>query len=278
MGLISKANLSAFYTKLKSVFQMKINLDTSGTSNSTTTAMAANVISDWKNGKLLDLIFPVGSIHLSTSSDNPGTYIGGNWELWGSGRIPVCVDTNDTDFDTVEKEGGVTSNSTEHSHTVNSHTHTISSHTHTMSGHTHTIASHTHGVGTYNACIGRIDGDSTWIGYRYTNNNASSFPKSSIYVITHTYNFANEGSKFDLSTKVYGKSGGTNTLTSNSTTSTTQGSGDLTTSATSPGTDSQTITLSTIQPYITCYMWRRLSNSLDPIILDTSTLNTNILS
>lgn len=30
----------------------------------------------------------------------------GTWVAWGSGRVPVGVDTSDTDFDTAEKVGG----------------------------------------------------------------------------------------------------------------------------------------------------------------------------
>lgn len=277
MGLISLDNLQAFYNKIKNVFQMKNSLDTSGTSNSTTTAIGANVISDWKNGKLLDLIYPVGSIHLSTSSDNPSTYIGGNWELWGEGQVPVCINTSDTDFDTFEEVGGQKINTVEHTHTGGAHTHTISSHTHTMNGHTHSLASHTHGVGTYNAAIGYLDDDTTWIGYKYTNNNVSSHPTTGIYVIIHNYNNTGQ-TKFCSSARMYGTSGGSGALTSNSTTSTTQGSGDITTGSASPTINNSSFSYSTLQPYITCYMWRRLSDSLDPIILDTSTLNTNVLS
>lgn len=31
---------------------------------------------------------------------------GGTWAPWGAGRVPVGVDTGDTDFDTVEETGG----------------------------------------------------------------------------------------------------------------------------------------------------------------------------
>lgn len=51
-------------------------------------------------------IYPVGSIYMSTSSTNPGSIIGGTWILWGSGRVPVCVNASDGDFNTVEKTGG----------------------------------------------------------------------------------------------------------------------------------------------------------------------------
>ena len=32
-------------------------------------------------------------------------YSGGTWVSWGSGRVPVGVNTNDSDFKTVERTG-----------------------------------------------------------------------------------------------------------------------------------------------------------------------------
>lgn len=55
---------------------------------------------------LINIIYPIGSIYMSTSSTNPSTLFGGAWEAWGSGRVPVGVNTNDSDFNTVEKTGG----------------------------------------------------------------------------------------------------------------------------------------------------------------------------
>lgn len=51
-------------------------------------------------------VHPVGSIYMSVNSTNPGTLFGGTWVAWGSGRVPVCVDTTDDDFKTAEKKGG----------------------------------------------------------------------------------------------------------------------------------------------------------------------------
>ena len=49
----------------------------------------------------------VGKIIFDTANVNPATYLGfGTWVLWGAGKVPVGVDTADTDFSTVEKTGG----------------------------------------------------------------------------------------------------------------------------------------------------------------------------
>lgn len=69
-------------------------------------------------------LYPVGSIYMSVNDTNPSTFFGGTWVSWGAGRVPVGVDTNDTDFATVEKTGG------EKTHTLTvsempSHKHTV---------------------------------------------------------------------------------------------------------------------------------------------------------
>lgn len=70
-------------------------------------------------------VYPVGSIYMSVSSTNPGTLFGGTWSAWGSGRVPVGVDTGQTEFNTVEKTGG-----------AKTHTLTIGE----MPSHSHTTA------------------------------------------------------------------------------------------------------------------------------------------
>ena len=49
---------------------------------------------------------PVGSLFETTVSTNPGALYGGTWAAWGGGRVPVGVNTADSDFNTVEKTGG----------------------------------------------------------------------------------------------------------------------------------------------------------------------------
>jgi len=55
----------------------------------------------------IDAMFPVGAILMSANNVNPGTHLQGTtWVAWGSGRVPVGINTADTDFNTVEKTGG----------------------------------------------------------------------------------------------------------------------------------------------------------------------------
>ena len=54
----------------------------------------------------IDFVYPVGSIYLSINSTNPSKWFGGTWVSWGTGQVPVGVDTTQTEFNTVEKTGG----------------------------------------------------------------------------------------------------------------------------------------------------------------------------
>lgn len=69
-------------------------------------------------------MYPVGALYMSVTNTNPGTFLGGTWVAWGSGQVPVGVDTLQTEFNTVEKTGG------EKTHTLTSaeipaHTHPV---------------------------------------------------------------------------------------------------------------------------------------------------------
>ena len=81
----------------------------------------------YKNNKnIFSLIYPVGSIYLSVKSTNPSSLFGGTWVAWGTGRVPVGIDTSQTEFASVEKTGGTKT----HTLTVDQ----IPSHKHVLRG------------------------------------------------------------------------------------------------------------------------------------------------
>lgn len=171
---------------------------------------------------------PIGSIEINITGANPSTYLGGTWIAWGSGKVPVGVDTTQTEFNTVEKTGG----SKTHTHTY-SHTHGVPgvAHTHTTGNHTLTIAeipSHNHsyedsyhyfsqGSGAGGDIVGS-DGGLTSKRFGYTTNNTGS---------SGAHNHGNTGSTTPSATTTNSQS------------------------------DTNTSSVSNIQPYITCYMWKR---------------------
>lgn len=66
-------------------------------------------------------MYRVGDIIMSVSATNPAGEYGGTWVLWGSGRVPVGVDTTQPEFNTVEKTGGskAIADVLQHSHNLN---------------------------------------------------------------------------------------------------------------------------------------------------------------
>lgn len=158
--------------------------------------------------------YPVGKIEINVSGANPSTYLGfGTWVAWGTGKVPIGINTSDTDFSTVEKTGG-------------SKTASVS---YTPSG---SVSGHTHGTTNMSACIGSPSGNSGALGFAACN---SSGPNSTYSV----------GGNSSYATGHPGRSHNTQIV-------------GTTDSATPTFTGSKaTITQSTVQPYITCYMWKR---------------------
>jgi len=78
--------------------------------------------------RLLDAIYPVGSIYFSTSSTNPGTLFGGTWEAFATGRTIIGNGTSDQTFSAGSTGGAsthtlTTSQMPSHTHTQNTHSH-----------------------------------------------------------------------------------------------------------------------------------------------------------
>lgn len=70
---------------------------------------------------------PVGTIREFNVSTNPATLLGfGTWSAYGAGRVTVCIDSGQTEFDTVGETGGAKT------HTLTSSESGMISHTHAM--------------------------------------------------------------------------------------------------------------------------------------------------
>lgn len=112
-----------------------------------------------KVDRMWDYMYPVGSIYFSMIGKNPAeTLGGGTWVLWGSGRVPVCVNTGDPDFGTPGKTGG----EKKHTLTINempNHRHGVDNRT------TNQTASKTDGYimrGSYNG--NSVASDTSYVG------------------------------------------------------------------------------------------------------------------
>lgn len=166
---------------------------------------------------IFSAIYPVGSIYMSTSSTNPSEYFGGTWVAWGSGRVPVGVNTSDSNFSSVEKTGGASS--------VTLTTDQIPSHTHTFTGSAVTS-------GTQSA-------NHTHTSYYYAGNSRAASGSARDTCVSPNYT-TSEKTKYSTTTSA--------------------NSANHTHSVTAAGTISNTGSggaHNNLQPYITCYMWKR---------------------
>lgn len=181
-------------------------------------------------GKLLNLLYPIGSIYISTSAVNPTTIMGGTWVAWGAGRMPLGVgDNGKTSYIVSEVTGG--------SPYLQSHTHTFTTGNNSV-GHTHTFttgnqsANHTHSL-SYNSDSGAQASGSDPSGRgAFVRRTASGGS-------TSTWSTGNQSAS-------HTHSGTTASQSANHTHSGTTATHNQTVG------DGQNM-----PPYITCYMWKR---------------------
>ena len=69
---------------------------------------ASNLSSGTVPGVRLSNVYPVGSIYMNaTNSTNPSSLLGfGTWTSFGAGRMPIGIDSGDSDFNNQEETGG----------------------------------------------------------------------------------------------------------------------------------------------------------------------------
>ena len=164
---------------------------------------------------------PIGSIEINISGANPSTYLGGTWVAWGTGKVPVGVNTSDTDFNIVEKTGG----SKTHKHTI--------SHTHGVPG-----VAHQHNLSDAGWAKMTIHGSGKLCYHELDIGAGNAY--------TSTYYIQGSSAARETETDQWGAGlgGKTDSATPGATTTNSQ-------STTNSGDGS------TVQPYITCYMWKR---------------------
>lgn len=65
----------------------------------------------------INSIYPVGSVYISLTETNPGTYLKGIWEQFGQGRTLTGAGTGNDGSNTMNFKAGTTGGSYEHNHT-----------------------------------------------------------------------------------------------------------------------------------------------------------------
>ena len=178
-------------------------------------------------------VYPIGTIFLSVINTNPGTYISGTtWVSWGSGRVPVGVNTSNSNFNSVEKTGGSDSHSYTPAGSVSKPTFTG----------TKATLSHSGGaVGNTALTMSQIPRN-FW---------SADSPGTGGARVNTTFN---PGSSFGICCDPNSKTGGNHNHSFTQPTAHTYTPAGTNSQPTFTGTAA---TQSHLQQYITCYMWKR---------------------
>lgn len=82
------------------------HLDSEGNLTVKTLTVEESVGGNIDYNEILNLVYPIGSIYMSVNASDPGTIFGGTWVNFATGKTLVGVDTEQSEFNEVEKTGG----------------------------------------------------------------------------------------------------------------------------------------------------------------------------
>ena len=176
----------------------------------------------------LNKMHPIGSIYITTeysTSIAVSNSIGGTWEAYGTGRTLIGVNTSDSNFNTVNKTGGVSSVALSISN--------LPSHTHGIPALTGTAAS----AGTHNHKF--LYKNKEYAGWGYSN-------VAGGYINFYYGNAPISGTASDDSIRTTFSTAGAHTHS-------------VTTNASTTGSNGSGSSFTNLPPYITVYMWKRVS-------------------
>lgn len=233
---------------------------------------------------ILNKTYPIGSIFETTTYSTVAQVsnaLGGTWEVYGSGKTLVGVDSSDSDFNTVNKTGGsktttlTVANLPSHTHSIPALTGTTDSngsHSHNipkLTGIAETAGAHTHTRGTMDI-IGSIsslgNGEpkfGTPSGAFGTNVRTDYYSRTTnVNLSSGSYRY--DGFNFKASRNWTGatSSDGNHTHSITINESNTEESGlhshIFTTEKSTSGSQGSGTAFTNLQPYITVYMYKRV--------------------
>ena len=146
--IIKGSEIDAEYNAIASAITSKADLNgptftgtPSGPTASTGTASTQFATTAFVQSALVGA-YPVGSIYMNaTVATNPATLLGfGTWTAFGAGKVPVGINSGDSDFDTAEETGGTKDA------IIPTHNHIASSSV-SDNGHNHNVSLHFGNVG-----------------------------------------------------------------------------------------------------------------------------------
>ena len=213
---------------------------------------------------LLNLVYPVGAIYLSTNSTDPGNLFGGTWTQLKDRFLLAAGDSYTANTTGGEESHALTTAELpSHTHTVGAHTHGLNNHTHTVSANTHShgMNSHTHSIpplsgtaqnaGSHSHELFTTGGSGETWGYDWTYGSASSSADGVYSSGTHSHsvvtNASNTGGPNNNTTA------GNGAFTTNGSTASTAANDSFASGATGSG-DAH----NNMPPYLVVYAWKRV--------------------
>ena len=187
-------------------------------------------------GNIVDLLYPIGAIYISTNSANPSSFFGGQWQEI-KGRVLLGRSTGHAAGTTGGAESVVLTKSQlpAHEHDLPSHSHSVPNHQHTVPAHTHNASASNDGAHTHKVAHAHVgaQGNFSWSAAPHTSN-------------------------LDYDTSVAGEHTHEITVDSKAAFNTTN-SGACTTTAEAgtSGSVGSGAAVDTMPPYLAVYMWKR---------------------
>lgn len=211
-----------------------------------------NEVSELKNTRL-DKTYPIGSIYETTIYSNASEVsnaLGGIWEEYGKGRTLVAVDSNDDNFNTVNKTGGNIT-TTLSSGNLPSHSHSIPA----LTGTAASAGAHTHTRGTMN-----ITGKFYTRDFNVPNHNLI-YSGSGAFSVSYATDGSTQAAQTVTKTPFYNNILSLNAA--NNWTGATSSNGahthSVTTTASTSGSIGSGTAFTNLQPYITVYRYKRIA-------------------
>jgi len=198
----------------------------------------------------LDKTYPIGSIYETTEYSSVlevQNALGGTWEVYASGKTLIGVDENDSNFNTVNKIGGVSS--------ISLTTSNLPSHTHSIPALTGSAAS----AGAHQHSIPVLTGTAESAGshthaLRYADDAGNLNVWGIVWKVSTTTSFG--------TTSATANSGAhTHNIKTNASTTGSNGAHthNITTVANITGSSGSGTSFTNLSPYITVYMYKRIA-------------------
>ena len=205
----------------------------------------------------LDKTYPVGSIYETTTystAQEVANALGGTWEVYGKGKTLVGVDSSDDDFNAVNKTGG-SSSTTLTTANLPSHTHSIPA----LSGTAASAGAHTHSIPVLSGTT-NTTGSHTHVSYTALNPIMTlSSGISGISSSGYKYLYSGDQAHNIWMVESAGNHSHTVTTTASNTGSNGAHTHDVSTKASTTGAQGSGTAFTNLQPYITVYMYKRVS-------------------